>query len=67
MRAPGGSLPNGKLADAITESFTSFDEFKKQVLLETGKNQVLGSGWAWLSISDDGKLLSARRQIRIIH
>lgn len=54
MRAPGGSLPNGKLADAITGSFTSFDEFKKQ-FSEAGKNRF-GSGWAWLSISDDGKL-----------
>jgi len=54
MKAPGGGLPTGKLADAITKSFTSFDEFKKQ-FSEAGKTRF-GSGWAWLSVSDDGQL-----------
>lgn len=54
MKAPGGGLPTGKLSDAINKSFTSFDEFKKQ-FSEAGKTRF-GSGWAWLSISDDGKL-----------
>jgi hypothetical protein len=30
MKAHGGGLPTGKLSEAITKSFTSFDEFKKQ-------------------------------------
>ena len=54
MRASGGGLPTGKLSDAIAKSFTSFDEFKKQ-FSEAGKTRF-GSGWAWLSLDDKGKL-----------
>jgi Fe-Mn family superoxide dismutase len=54
MKAPGSGLPTGKLSDAITKSFTSFDEFKKQ-FSEAGKTRF-GSGWAWLSLDDKGKL-----------
>ncbi len=54
MKAPGGDIPTGKLADAITKSFTSFDEFKKQ-FSDAGKTRF-GSGWAWLSIDKKGEL-----------
>lgn len=54
MKASGGGLPTGKLSDAITKSFTSFDEFKKQ-FSEAGKTRF-GSGWAWFSVDDKGKL-----------
>jgi Fe-Mn family superoxide dismutase len=54
MKAPGDSLPTGKLFDAITKSFTSFNEFKKQ-FSDAGKNRF-GSGWAWLSLDDKGEL-----------
>ncbi len=54
MKAHGGGLPIGKLAEAITKSFTSFDEFKKQ-FSEAGKTRF-GSGWAWLCMDDKGKL-----------
>ncbi len=54
MKASGSSLPTGKLADAITKSFTSFDEFKKQ-FSDAGKTRF-GSGWAWLSLDDKGEL-----------
>jgi len=54
MKASGGDLPTGKLSDAITKSFTSFDEFKKQ-FSDAGKTRF-GSGWAWLSLDDKGKL-----------
>lgn len=54
MRAPGGGLPAGKLEDAIIKSFTSFEEFKKQ-FSDAGKTRF-GSGWVWLSVSDDGQL-----------
>lgn len=54
MKAPGGALPTGKLSDAITKSFTSFDDFKKQ-FSDAGKTRF-GSGWAWLSVDDTGKL-----------
>ena len=54
MQAHGGGLPTGKLAEAITKTFTSFDEFKKQ-FAEAGKTRF-GSGWAWLCVNDKGTL-----------
>lgn len=54
MKAHGGGLPTGKLSDAVNQSFTSFDEFKKQ-FSDAGKTRF-GSGWAWLCAGDDGKL-----------
>lgn len=54
MKASGSGMPTGKLAEAITKSFSSFDEFKKQ-FSDAGKTRF-GSGWAWLSIDDKGKL-----------
>ncbi|MDA3943842.1 MAG: superoxide dismutase [Bacteroidetes bacterium] len=54
MKAPGSVLPSGKLADAIKKEFTSFDTFKQQ-FSEAGKTRF-GSGWAWLSLDNNGKL-----------
>jgi len=54
MKAHGGGLPTGKLAEAITKTFISFDEFKKQ-FAEAGKTRF-GSGWAWLCVDDKGSL-----------
>lgn len=54
MKPNGGILPNGKLSEAITKSFASVDEFKKQ-FSEAGISQF-GSGWAWLCLDDNGKL-----------
>lgn len=54
MKPNGGILPNGKLSEAITKSFASVDEFKKQ-FSEAGITQF-GSGWAWLCLDDKGKL-----------
>lgn len=54
MKAAGGGLPTGKLSDAISKSFTSFDELKKQ-FTDAGKTRF-GSGWAWLNLDDKGKL-----------
>jgi Fe-Mn family superoxide dismutase len=52
---PGkGGAPKGKLADAITSTFGSYDKFKE----EFGKAATtrFGSGWAWLVLGNDGKL-----------
>ncbi len=43
-----GNAPTGKLMEAITKTFSSFDQFKKQ-FGDAGKNRF-GSGWAWLYI-----------------
>ncbi|MGH8370598.1 MAG: superoxide dismutase [Gammaproteobacteria bacterium] len=50
----GGSEPSGKLADAIKQSFGSFDAFKKE-FSDKAAGQF-GSGWAWLVKKTDGKL-----------
>lgn len=47
--------PVGKLAAAITASFGSFDEFKKQ-FADAGMKRF-GSGWAWLVKDKSGKLV----------
>jgi len=49
----GGGEPTGKLAEAITAKFGSFDEFKAK--LEAAGAGRFGSGWSWLVVSD-GKL-----------
>jgi len=54
MKAYGGGVPTGKLSETITESFGSFDIFKKQ-FSDSGKTRF-GSGWAWLCLDDNGKL-----------
>jgi Fe-Mn family superoxide dismutase len=54
MKAPGGGVPTGKLSEAIIQTFSSFEEFKKQ-FSDAGKTRF-GSGWAWLCLDDKGKL-----------
>lgn len=52
---PGcGGQPSGKLAEAISSSFGSFDDFKSK-FAAAGATQF-GSGWAWLVASPDGSL-----------
>ena len=50
----GGGQPMGELAFAIDEAFGSFDNMKIQ-LNAAGANRF-GSGWAWLYVTNDGKL-----------
>ena len=54
MKSHGGGLPTGKLSEAITKAFNSFEEFKKQ-FSDDGKTRF-GSGWAWLCLDDKGNL-----------
>ena len=49
-----GGSPSGKLADAITSTFGSFDSFKEQFAKAAATR--FGSGWAWLVVAD-GKLV----------
>lgn len=48
-----GGAPSGKLGEAITSTFGSFDAFKEAVV-KAGTTRF-GSGWAWLVVKD-GKL-----------
>jgi len=50
----GGGAPAGPLADAIRESFGSFDDFKKE--FTQAAVGTFGSGWAWLVKDADGGL-----------
>ena len=49
----GGGAPTATIAEAINETFGSFDNFKER--FATAAASRFGSGWAWLVIKD-GKL-----------
>jgi Fe-Mn family superoxide dismutase len=53
MAPNAGGAPSGKLGDAITAAFGSFDDFKTK--FETAGATRFGSGWAWLLVNN-GKL-----------
>lgn len=50
----GGGNPSGELAEAITKSFGSFEKFKEEFANAAATR--FGSGWAWLSVDDNGGL-----------
>jgi Fe-Mn family superoxide dismutase len=50
---PNGGAPSGKISDAITAAFGTFDAFKEK-FASAGMTRF-GSGWAWL-IDNNGKL-----------
>lgn len=54
MKENSGVKPTGQLFEAITKTFSSFDEFKTQ-FSEAGISRS-GSGWTWLCISDKDRL-----------
>jgi Fe-Mn family superoxide dismutase len=55
MRSPKeDNAPSGKLADAITKAFGSFDKFKEEFTKSATGN--FGSGWTWLVQRPDGSL-----------
>jgi Fe-Mn family superoxide dismutase len=50
-----GGEPTGELAAQINATFGSLDEFK--AAFETAAATRFGSGWAWLSVDSNGKLI----------
>ena len=56
MSPNGGGEPVGDLADAINQSFGSFDSFKEQWAAAAAPGAIFGSGWAWLIASPDGSV-----------
>lgn len=50
----GGGEPSGALRLALEDTFDSIENFKKQ--FEEAGAKLFGSGWAWLSKDDEGKL-----------
>lgn len=55
MAPNAGGSPDGKLGDAISKAFGSFDAFKEQ-FTNAGITRF-GSGFAWLVVDNDGKLV----------
>jgi Fe-Mn family superoxide dismutase len=51
----GGGAPSGALADAIASELGGFDKFKED--LGKAATTRFGSGWAWLSVTPQGKLV----------
>ncbi|MGV3560133.1 superoxide dismutase [Larkinella arboricola] len=50
----GGGEPTGKLAEAISQKFGSFDAFKEE--FAKAATTRFGSGWAWLIVTSTGEL-----------
>ncbi len=47
MSPNGGGQPSGELADAINDTFGSFEQFQEQ--FKAAATSIQGSGWAWLA------------------
>ena len=54
LSSNGGGVPKGKIHDAITEAFGSFNAFKEKFTTTAVAN--FGSGWTWLVKNKSGKL-----------
>ncbi len=54
MSPNAGGVPSGKLADAITATYGSFDAMK--VEFAKAATSRFGSGWAWLMVTPDKKI-----------
>lgn len=55
LSASGGAGPKAELAKDIDSQFGSFAAFQEK--LTKAATSVFGSGWAWLALGSDGKLL----------
>ena len=54
MKPKGGGKPSGELADAIDDTFGSFDVFKEKFTTTSAAH--FGSGWCWLVKNGNGQL-----------
>ena len=54
------SAPTGKLAEAITRDFGSFEAFKEE--FQKRGATLFGSGWVWLSADKEGKLVITQEE-----
>ncbi len=54
MGPGGGGAPTGEIAEAITETFGSFEALQEKI--NAAGAARFGSGWAWLVVSKDKKL-----------
>lgn len=54
MSPNGGGKPSGKLLEDISKTFGSFEAFQNE--FETAAKTRFGSGWAWLSVNENGSL-----------
>ncbi|MEM5511559.1 superoxide dismutase [Pseudoalteromonas sp. AS84] len=55
MSPQGGGKPEGIVAQAINEQLGGFDKFKEE--FTAAAISQFGSGWAWLSVTPDEKLI----------
>lgn len=55
MSPDGGGEPSGDLAQAITNDFNSLSDFKAK--FNDAATTRFGSGWAWLAVDGDDKLI----------
>ncbi|MCE9552142.1 MAG: superoxide dismutase, partial [Planctomycetes bacterium] len=55
LAKPAGSKPSAELAKAIEADLKGFDAFKEA--LAQAATTRFGSGWGWLSVDKNGKLL----------
>ncbi|CCV64566.1 Superoxide dismutase [Alteracholeplasma palmae J233] len=55
LKVNNGATPEGKLKDAINRDFGSFEAFKNE--FANAAKTRFGSGWAWLVVGKDGKLV----------
>ncbi|KAA8735013.1 superoxide dismutase [Acinetobacter qingfengensis] len=68
MSAQGGGDPTGKIATEIKEVFGSFEAFKEEFI--KAAQTRFGSGWAWLSVTPEKKLIvesSANQDSPLMH
>ena len=52
---PRQEAPSGELAKAIERDFGNFENFKNK--MTEAATTLFGSGWAWLALNKDGKLV----------